>query len=157
MGKSFPLEPKQVSQVETKYRKIQTAIPVPESIPVLEKLRTYEPLSMSGQPPVVWDHAEGVNVYDKYGNKWLDFSAGVLVTNAGHSAPEVIEGIKRVIEKPLLHNYCFPSEIRATLVEKIASVSPAPLKKVFLLTTALKRLNAPLNLQGLTGKRQTKK
>ena len=82
MGKSFPLEPKQVSQVETKYRKIQTAIPVPESIPVLEKLRTYEPLSMSGQPPVVWDHAEGVNVYDKYGNKWLDFSAGVLVTNA---------------------------------------------------------------------------
>lgn len=157
MGKSFPLEPKQVSQVETKYRKIQTAIPVPESIPVLEKLRTYEPLSMSGQPPVVWDHAEGVNVYDKYGNKWLDFSAGVLVTNAGHSAPEVIEGIKRVIEKPLLHNYCFPSEIRATLVEKIASVSPAPLKKVFLLTTGAEAVECAFKLARTYGQKTNKK
>jgi len=74
MGKSYEMKPKKVPQVKTKYRTIKTAIPVPESIPVLEKLRKYEPISMSGQPLVVWKRAEGINVYDGYGNKWLDFS-----------------------------------------------------------------------------------
>lgn len=157
MGKSYPLEPKEVERIETKYRKIVTKIPVPESIPVLEKLRKYEPLSMSGQPPIVWDRAEGINVYDKYGNKWLDFSSGVLVTNAGHSNPLVLEGIKQQIEKPLLHNYCFPSEIRAELVEKISSLSPEPLKKVFLLTTGAETTECALKLARTYGKKRGKK
>ncbi|MCX8081916.1 MAG: aspartate aminotransferase family protein [bacterium] len=157
MGKSYPLIPKKVPYIETKYRRIKTEIPVPESIPVLEKLRTYEPISMSGQPLVVWDHAEGMNVYDNYGNKWLDFSSGVLVTNAGHSAPEVLSEIKRMLEKPLLHNYCFPSEIRAELVEKIASVSPEPLKKVFLLTTGAEAVECAFKLARTYGKKKNKK
>ncbi|MCM8830310.1 MAG: aspartate aminotransferase family protein [Candidatus Omnitrophica bacterium] len=157
MGKSYPLIPKKVPHIETKYRRIKTEIPVPESIPILEKLRTYEPLSMSGQPPVVWDHAKGVQVYDKYGNKWLDFSSGVLVTNAGHSAPLVLSEIKKYLEKPLLHNYCFPSEIRAALVEKIASVSPEPLKKVFLLTTGAEAVECAFKLARTYGKKTNKK
>jgi acetylornithine/succinyldiaminopimelate/putrescine aminotransferase len=90
---------------------------------------------MSGQPLVVWDRAEGVNVYDKWGNMWLDFSSGVLVTNAGHCAPEVKNGIIKQAEKGLIHNYCFPSEIRATLAEKLVSIAPPELNKVFILTT----------------------
>ena len=43
--------------------------------PVLEKLRQYEPRSMGGQPPVVWDRAEGIQVYDRWGNMWLDWSS----------------------------------------------------------------------------------
>ena len=157
MGKSYPLTPKKVPQIETKYRRIKTEIPVPESIPILEKLRSYEPISMSGQPLVVWDHAKGVNVYDRYGNMWLDFSSGVLVTNAGHSAQEVLAEIKKVLEKPLLHNYCFPSEIRAELVEKIASISPSPLKKVFLLTTGAEAVECALKLARTYGKKVNKK
>ncbi len=156
MGKSYPLVPKKVPHVETKYRRIVTEIPVPESIPVLEKLRMYEPVSMSGQPLVVWDRAEGINVYDKYGNKWLDFSAGVLVINAGHSAPAVVAGIKEQMEKPLLHNYCFPSAIRAQLVEKIASISPHPLKKVFLLTTGAEAVECAMKLARTYGRRKNK-
>jgi len=37
--------------------------------------------------------------------------------------------------KPLLHNYCFPSEARAQLVEKLVKVSPKGIDKCFLLTT----------------------
>lgn len=156
MGKCYPLVPKKVQHVETKYRRIKTEIPVPESIPVLEKLRKYEPISMSGQPTVVWDRAEGINVYDRYGNKWLDFSSGVLVINAGHSSPEVLAEIKKQIEKPLLHNYCFPSEVRAQLVEKIASVAPDPLKKVFLLTTGAEAVECALKLARTYGKNKNK-
>lgn len=157
MGKSYPLKPKKVKEIETKYRRIKTEIPVPESIPILEKLRKYEPLSMSGQPPIIWDRSEGINVYDKYGNKYLDFSSGVLVANAGHSNSYVLEEIKKQIEKPLLHNYCFPSETRASLVEKIASLSPEPLKKVFLLTTGAETTECAIKLARTWGKKLNKK
>ncbi|MCM8768966.1 MAG: aminotransferase class III-fold pyridoxal phosphate-dependent enzyme [Candidatus Omnitrophica bacterium] len=156
MGKSFPLIPKQVPRVETKYRRIVTPIPVPESLPLLEKLRQFEPRSMSGQPPVIWDRATGVNVFDRYGNKWLDFSSGVLVTNAGHGHPLVVEKLREQIEKPLLHHYCFPAEPRALLVEKLASLSPEPLKKVFLLTTGAETIECALKLCRTWGKPQGK-
>jgi 4-aminobutyrate aminotransferase-like enzyme len=90
---------------------------------------------MTGQPPIVWDRAEGFQVYDRFGNMWLDWSSGVLVTNAGHAPREIKEAIVNQVEKGLLHNYCFPSAERAVLVEYLSKISPAPLKKVFLVTT----------------------
>ena len=53
--------------------------------------------------------AEGCSVFDAYGNKWLDFSSGVLITNAGHGNPRIIEAIRQHIDKPLLTTYCFPT------------------------------------------------
>src|SRR5512141_1556094 len=92
-SKVFPLEPRKVEKVETQYRRIVTDIPAPESLPLLQTLRTCEPQCMEGQPPIVWDHADGFNVYDRYGNKWLDFSSGVLITNAGHGRKKVVDAI----------------------------------------------------------------
>jgi len=135
MGKAFDCTPKVVRRVDTKFRKIVTPIPAPESVPVLETLRRCEPVSMTGQPPIVWDRAEGFQVYDRFGNMWLDWSSGVLVTNAGHAPREIKEAIVDQVEKGLLHNYCFPSAERAVLVEYLSKISPAPLKKVFLVTT----------------------
>ena len=82
--KEFPLIPRDVIPVDTDYRTICTQIPVPESIPILKRLRDIEPRSMGGQPPVIWHHGEDFTVHDRYGNKWLDFSSGVLVTSSGH-------------------------------------------------------------------------
>ena len=93
-GKSFEFEPHVVPHVETKYRKICTPIPVPESQDVIERLRNNETISMTGQPLVVWDHAEGANVYDAYGNKWIDFSSSILISNAGHGNPEICDAIR---------------------------------------------------------------
>jgi len=135
MGRAYDITPKDTEKIETKYRRIATKLPVPESVPILERLRKYEPASMTGQPPVVWDRAEGVNVYDRWGNKWLDWSSGVLVTNAGHGNPKIIDAIVRQAKHPLLHNYCFPSEIRSKLAEKLVEISDPVLDKVFLLTT----------------------
>lgn len=151
MAKSFSMEPRKVAAVETLNRKICTEIPVPESIPVIEKLRKFEPLSMSGQPLVVWDRAEGFNVYDKYGNKWIDFSSGVLVTNSGHSNPKVKKAAMAMIEHGLLHNYCFPTEIRAKLIEKLVEISPDPLNKAFLLTTGSEACECAIKLSRTYG------
>jgi 4-aminobutyrate aminotransferase-like enzyme len=146
MGKEFSLISQKVPLVNTRHRRITSPIPHPDSIPVLKKLRTFEPQSMRGQPPIVWDRAEGFFVFDRYGNQWLDWSSGVLVTNAGHAAPEVRSAIRQQLEKPLLHNYCFPSEERAALVEALAEVAPDGLKKVFLLTTGSEATECAIKL-----------
>jgi len=154
MSNSYELVPHVVPRLETKHRKICTPIPVPESIPILERLRRYEPESMSGQPLVVWDRAEGFNVYDRWGNKWIDWSSGVLITNAGHGRKEIVDAIVRQVQKPLLTNYCFPSEIRAALVEKLVEMSPEPLEKAFLLTTGSETIECSIKLARTHGIRR---
>jgi 4-aminobutyrate aminotransferase/diaminobutyrate-pyruvate transaminase/4-aminobutyrate aminotransferase/(S)-3-amino-2-methylpropionate transaminase len=146
MAREFDLTPKRVPRVETAFRRIVTEFPVPESIPVLKKLEQYEPVAMRGQPPVVWDRAEGFQVFDAWGNQWIDWSSGVLIANAGHGRREIADAIRRQAESHLLTNYCFPSEIRARLVERLATLLPEPLKKIFLLTTGSETVECAIKL-----------
>lgn len=44
---------------------------------------------MRATSPLVWKCAEDLAVYDHYGNRWIDWSSGVLVTNAGHGMSEM--------------------------------------------------------------------
>lgn len=154
MGKEFSIEPRQVPPVQTRFRRIVTPIPHPDSVATLQKLRQFEPQSMRGQPPIVWDRAEDIFVFDKHGNQWLDWSSGVLVTNAGHGVPEVRQAIINQVNSGLLHNYCFPSEERAELAELLASLAPEGLKKVFLLTTGSEATECAIKLARSAGIRR---
>lgn len=146
MGKEFSLTSRSVPRVGTPFRRIVTPLPHPDSLPVLQTLRRCEPQSMRGQPPLVWDRAEDIFVWDKYGNQWLDWSSGVLVANCGHGAPEVRRAIIDQVESGLLHNYVFPSEERAALAAALLQVSPSGLDKVFLLTTGSEATECALKL-----------
>jgi len=146
MPKEYDLTPKHVARVETPFRRIVTDFPVPESLEILRKLQTYEPAAMRGQPPVVWDRAEGFQVFDAWGNCWIDWSSGVLITNAGHGRKEIADAIAAQASAKLLTNYCFPSEIRARLVERLAGLLPQPLKKIFLLTTGSETVECAIKL-----------
>jgi 4-aminobutyrate aminotransferase-like enzyme len=153
MGKEFNIVPQPGPRIETKYRRILTPLPHPDSVAILEKLRRFEPQSMRGQPPLVWDRAEGFQVYDKYGNMWLDWSSGVLVANAGHGDPEIRQAIIDQVNSGLLHNYVFPSEVRARLVECLAKLAPKGLNKVFLLTTGSEATECAIKLARANGLR----
>ena len=146
MNREYRLAPKHLVRTVTPFRKMVTDWPVPESLPILEALREGEPRAMGGQPPVVWDHAEGFQVYDAWGNCWVDWSSGVLVANAGHGRPEIIDAITRQAQSKLLTNYCFPSAIRARLVSRLSSLFPEPNKKVFLLTTGSEAVECAIKL-----------
>ena len=154
MGKEFSITPRVVPRVETRYRRIISKLPHPDSVPTLERLRRFEPRAISGQPPLVWDRAEDISVYDKYGNRWLDWSSGVLVTNAGHGAPEVRQAIIDQVNSGLLHNYVFPSEERAALVEQLVKLAPKGLDKVFLLTTGSEATECAIKLARAYGIRK---
>ncbi len=152
-GRTYDLTPRAVPKVRTKFRRIVTKFPAPQSLAVLRRLHRYEPLSMSGQPPVVWDRAEGVQVYDRWGNMWLDWSSGVLVANCGHGRAELKKAIIEQARHGLLHNYCFPSEVRARLAEAVVKLAPKPLTKAFILTTGAETTENAIKLARTWGRK----
>ena len=116
-GFNFNHKPKIVPPVNTKYRKINTKIPTPEDLETLEKAYRLESRSMHGQMPVVWDRADDYQVYDRQGNCWIDFTSTIFVANAGHGNPRIVEAVKKVIDKPLLHTYTYLSQERLDYLE----------------------------------------
>ncbi len=132
----YNLVPVDVPKVNTKYREIRTQLPVPESLEIFKSLSESEPISMMGQPPIVWDKAEGFQVYDKWGNKWLDWSSGVVITNAGHGRKEISDALRKEIDRHLLTTYVFVHEKRAVLTKMLQDLSPDPANySVFILST----------------------
>ncbi len=132
----YDLTPVDVPLVDTKYRTIKTKLPVPESLPIFERLSASEPVSMMGQPPIIWDRAEGVQVFDAWGNKWLDWSSCVLISNAGHGRQEIKDELMKTIDQGLLATYVFVHDKRATLTKALQDISPDPEHyQVFLLST----------------------
>ena len=134
-ARKYSLAPRAVPRVHTAHRRIVTELPVPDSVPILEELERREPSSMQGQPPVIIDHAEGWHVSDRWGNTWLDWSSGVLISNLGNSSPAIVAALRAMLDRPLLSTYVFAHEQRAELVRLLDGLAPAPDYKTFLLTT----------------------
>lgn len=120
-------------------------IPGPKSAALLTLSKQYEPPSMGDQVPVVWDHAEGVWVYDVDGNKYLDFTSGVLVTNVGHSHPKHVEAIRHQAGR-LMNCYSFPTPERIELSKRLADQLPENLDRVFFLTTGAEATEAAIRI-----------
>jgi 4-aminobutyrate aminotransferase-like enzyme len=154
--KEFPLIPQRVSPVQTKWRTVITQIPVPQSLPILQDMRSGEPRSMGGQPPILWHHGKGAQIFDPYGNIFLDFSAGVLVTASGHGHPHIVKAIAGMANRGLYHAYCFPTDVRAALVKKLKGLLPPPLSRVFLLTTGSEATECCLKLARTHGAKISK-
>jgi 4-aminobutyrate aminotransferase-like enzyme len=143
----YNLEPVEVPKITTKYRCIKTKLPVPESLKIFQTLAESESRSMMGQPPIVWDKAEGFQVWDKWGNKWLDWSSGVLIANTGHGRKEIKKAIAGMLDKSLLATYVFVHEKRAELTKALQALSPDPLNyHVFLLTTGSEAIENSIKL-----------
>jgi len=151
-GFSFSQIPVHVPKIQTKYRKISTALPVPESLSVLDDLDKYESRSMHGQIPIVWDHAEDFQIGDKYGNTWIDFTSTIFVTNAGHANPKIREALKRTIDQKLLHSYTYYTEIRRDYIKKLIEFTPPQFEKAFLLSSGTEATECALKLMRMQGK-----
>jgi len=131
----YSMVPETVEQVSTKHRRIVTKLPVPESLAYFEMMDKYEPVSMQGQPPVLIDRSEGCYVYDKYGNKWLDWSSGVLISNIGNGNKVIIDALQKMLGKPLLSTYVFPHEGRTQLAKLLCELFPFDGYKAYFLAT----------------------
>ncbi|EMY69356.1 aspartate aminotransferase family protein [Leptospira vanthielii] len=155
-GHGFSHIPQNVELVSSRYRKIQTQIPVPESIPLLEKMYERESRSMHGQMPIIWDKAEGFQVSDPWGNTWIDFSSTIFVTNSGHGNKRIIEALRRVLDKPLLHTYTYGNLERIEYIDYLITNTPKQFEKAFLLSAGTEATECALKLMRLYGQKKGK-
>lgn len=156
-GNGFSHQPIKVEKIATKYRTIKTDIPVPESIYMLEKMYEIEAQAMHGQLPMVWDRADDFQIYDQWGNIWLDFTSTIFVANAGHGNKRIVRALKEVLDKPLLHTYTYASSERIDYLEYLIKNTPKQFEKAFLLSAGTEATEAALKLMRLNGQKQGKR
>ena len=156
-GYNFSWKHVSVSKVKTKNRIINTAIPCPGTNEVLADLEKYESRSMQGQMPIVWDKAEGHNIYDIAGNKWIDFTSTIFVANTGHGNPEVIKALKAVLDKPLMHTYAYANKYRVEYLKKLVEFTNGDFEKAFLLSAGTEATEAALKLMRMYGLKKKKR
>lgn len=140
------LKPVETPIVHTRFRRIVTSIPVPDSLEKIQRLRAVEPLSMAGMPPVVWDRAEGFLVCDSYGNQWIDLSSGIVVANVGHAHPAILEAIRRQLDARMIFSYAFSTRIRGQLLERLVGLAPEGLNKAILFSAGTEATECAMSL-----------
>lgn len=153
----FSRTPTEVPQIRTKHREIKTSIPCPGTESILAQLEQYESRSMQGQMPLVWDRAQGFNIYDKAGNKWIDFTSTIFVANVGHANPRVVAAIRQALDRPLMHTYAYAHELRAAYLKKLIEFCDGDFQKGFLLSAGTEATEAALKLMRMYGQEKGKR
>tara|TARA_Y100000310_G_scaffold291139_1_gene318869 strand:+ start:1332 stop:2579 length:1248 start_codon:yes stop_codon:yes gene_type:complete len=116
----------------------------------------YEPNSIC-EMPVKWHKAKDFSVYDDKGNKWIDMTSGILVTNAGHSNPKINQAIKDQVDADLTFGYQYNTDIRVEFLEKLLQISPSHFEKAVLLNSGSEATDAAYRLIKLWAKKNNKK
>lgn len=99
-----------------------------------------------GRQDVVIDRGEGVHVWDVDGEEYLDAVAGIAVVATGHSHPRVVGAIQDQAAKLVQPSYFYDNEPMATLLERLASLSPGDLRYSFLANSGAEAIEGAVKL-----------
>jgi len=107
--------------------KINTPIPGPRSLEAAAKLRRFESRNvtyMDAEFPIFWERAEGTNVWDVDGNRFLDWTSAFGVAGLGHTNPAVREALIAQAGK-LLHAMgdVHPTPLKAELCARLSALT----------------------------------
>nr|WP_321457557.1 aspartate aminotransferase family protein [uncultured Cohaesibacter sp.] len=101
----------------------------------------------SRAPRPFLDRAEGIYMYDQSGKRYIDGSSGAMVSNIGHSNPNVLAAMKAQMDKSTfgyrLHFRTEPSEELATMV---AERMPGNLDRVFFVSGGSEAVESAVKL-----------
>ncbi|PYS59201.1 MAG: hypothetical protein DMF76_17030 [Acidobacteria bacterium] len=81
--------------------------------------------------PIIAERGEGVWIYARNGDRYLDLYGGHAVAGTGHCHPHVVKAIREQTEKLLFYSNLVYSEARARAAEKLVSIAPSLLTKAF--------------------------
>jgi len=81
--------------------------------------------------PIVAERGEGVWIYANNGERYLDLYGGHAVSGTGHCHPHVVKAIREQAGELLFYSNLVYSRARARAAEKLVSVAPEALTKVF--------------------------
>ena len=106
---------------------IKTAIPGPRSRALAEELRCHESRNVTYVDetwPVFWEEAEGCNVWDADGNRFLDFTSAFGVAGLGHRNAEVVAAMTAQAGR-LLHGMgdVHPTALKGELCRRLSELT----------------------------------
>ncbi|NLF30452.1 MAG: aspartate aminotransferase family protein [Planctomycetes bacterium] len=114
--------------------RVNGPLPGPRGAELLKEWHRYEADTTGFQAPVVWDSASGVIVTDVDGNRYIDWTSGVLVTNIGHCHPALVKAVQGAVAR-LINNYECPTEARVRAARDLVNHLPGHLDRCFFMTT----------------------
>jgi acetylornithine/N-succinyldiaminopimelate aminotransferase len=94
------------------------------------------------------DRAEGIFIYDKSGNAFMDMISGVSVNNIGHRHPEVVEALRQQLDKHL-HVMVYGEFIQDAenlLAERLTALLPRSLNCVYPVNSGTEANEAAIKL-----------
>lgn len=99
--------------------------------------------------------AEGCNMWDKSGKKFIDIISGISVCNVGHRNPAVIDAIKDQLDK-YMHLMVYGELVESPQVlyaQKLASLLPSTLNSIYFTSSGTEATEGAMKLaKRLTGR-----
>ena len=93
------------------------------------------------------DQARGVYMWDVDGKRYLDGSSGAMVCNIGHSNPNVLDAMRRQMEKSTFgYRLHFETEASEALAAKTAALCPRGMNKVFFVSGGSEAVESAIKL-----------
>lgn len=107
-------------------------------------------LGLPSQKPMGLEiqHAKGIYLYDQHGKKYIDLVSGVSVSNTGHLHPEVVNAIKKQLEKHM-HLMVYGELIQETqvlLATLICENLPDELNSVYFVNSGSEAIEGAMKL-----------
>jgi 4-aminobutyrate aminotransferase / (S)-3-amino-2-methylpropionate transaminase / 5-aminovalerate transaminase len=120
-----------------------------------ELRRRYIPRGITTAHPLVADHAQGAELWDVAGRRYIDFAGGIGVMNVGHGHPHVMEAVRAQLDRVTHTSFqvlMYESYLR--LAERLCALAPGPgpKKAIFFSTGAEAVENAVKIARAHTGR-----
>ena len=105
--------------------------------------------------PIAAERGEGVWIYTDNGHRYLDLYGGHAVAGTGHCHPHVVNALREQAGQLLFYSNLVYSGARARAAEKLVSIAPEPLAKVFFCNSGTEaNENAMRMARMMTGRQQ---
>lgn len=101
---------------------------------------------------ICYENSNGMTLTDLDGNTYIDFSAGIGITNCGHNHPKVKEAMKKQLDKMInCHDYVTVKKVE--LLEKLAEIAPEGMTAAQIYSAGAEAVEAGLRvMKAATGK-----
>lgn len=94
--------------------------------------------------PVVFDHGNGVHLYDSEGKEYLDFGAGIAVAGLGYNDPEYTQALNKQAGKLLHTSNLFYNQPAVDAGQKL--LKAAAMEKVFFTNSGTEAIEGALKI-----------
>jgi acetylornithine/N-succinyldiaminopimelate aminotransferase len=101
--------------------------------------------------PIALERGKGVYLFDREGNRYLDFVAGLGVNALGHAHPRIVKAIREQSARAIHFSNLYYHEFQGRLAEKLCQL--AGLDRVFFSNSGSEAIEGSIKLARLAGHR----